>query len=152
LRIRFAKTMMKLHMSGWAVGTYKKAHRHGPGYYIVILDGEGYSLFWEEGKKRERVDWRRYSMFVPPMMWFHQHFNVSPTTTRFIAFHPPGLLGDPGWSGEGPEPYIGKGTNQIEYYDEDPEVRRLFEAELAKRGLNSKLPPEVYNRDDSASK
>ena len=30
MRIRFAKTMMFLHLSGWSVGTYKKAHRHGP--------------------------------------------------------------------------------------------------------------------------
>ena len=52
MRVRFAKTMMFLHLSGWSPGTYKKAHRHGPGFNIVILDGEGFSFMWEEGKKR----------------------------------------------------------------------------------------------------
>ena len=146
LRVRFAKAMMILHLSGWSVGTYKKAHRHGPGYYIVILDGEGYSLMWEEGRKRERIDWRQYSMLVPPMMWFHQHFNVSPRPTRFIAFHPPGLLGSPGWSGEGADPYLEKGPNQIEYSDEDPEIRRLYDLELSNRGIKSEMPIEIYKR------
>ncbi|MBI4527453.1 MAG: hypothetical protein HY695_26970 [Deltaproteobacteria bacterium] len=146
LRIRFAKAMMILHLSGWSVGTYKKAHRHGPGYYIVILDGEGYSLMWEESKKRERIDWHRYSMLVPPMMWFHQHFNVSPNLTRFIAFHPPGLLGSPGWSGEGSDPYLEKGLNQIEYTEEDPDIRALYELELAKRGVTSQMPDEIYKK------
>lgn len=146
LRVRFGKAMMITHLSGWSVGTYKKAHRHGPGYYIVILDGEGYTLLWEEGKKKERIDWHPYSMLVPPMMWFHQHFNVSTRPTRFIAFHPPGLLGSPGWAGEGADPYLEKGRNQIEYWDEDPETRALYDLELSKRGLKTKMPVEIYQR------
>ena len=146
LRVRFAKAMTILHLSGWSVGTYKKAHRHGPGYYIVILDGEGYSLLWEEGKKKERIDWRECSMLVPPMMCFHQHFNLSPRPTRFIAFHPPALLGSPGWSGEGADPYLEKGLNQIEYADEEPQIRALYDLELSKKGLKSKMPIEIYER------
>ena len=143
MRIRLAKTMMFLHLSGWSVGTYKKAHRHGPGFNIVILDGEGFSFMWEEGKKRERIDWHEWSMFVPPAMWFHEHFNTSVRPVRFLAFHPPGMLAYPGWSGEG-EHFIGKGPNQIEYEDEDPEIRKTFEYELAKNGLASRMPREIY--------
>jgi len=143
MRIRFAKTMMILHLSGWSVGTYKKAHRHGPGFTIVILDGAGFSFMWEAGKPRERIDWHAWSMFVPPAMWFHEHFNTSVEPVRFLAFHPPGMLAYPGWSGEG-EHFIGKGPNQIEYEDEDPEIRAAFEAELAKNGLQSKMRPELY--------
>jgi len=143
MRIRFAKTMMFLHLSGWAPGTYKKAHRHGPGFNIVILDGAGFSFMWEEGKKRERFDWHEWSMFVPPAMWFHEHFNTSVEPVRFLAFHPPGMLAYPGWSGEG-DHFIGKGPNQIEYEDEDPEIRHAFETELAKNGLKSKVRPELY--------
>jgi hypothetical protein len=124
-------------------GTYKKAHRHGPGFNIVIIDGEGYSLMWEEGKPKERIDWHEYSLFVPPMMWFHQHFGTSPKPIRFVAFHPPGMLAFPGWSGEGSH-FIGKGANQIEYFDEDPAIRRLFEEELVRKGLKSNMPQEVY--------
>jgi quercetin dioxygenase-like cupin family protein len=143
MRIRFAKTMMFLHLSGWSVGTYKKAHRHGPGFNIVILDGEGFSFMWEEGKQRERIDWHEWSMFVPPAMWFHEHFNTSVRPVRFLAFHPPGMLAYPGWSGEG-EHFIGKGPNQIEYDDEDPDIRKMFEYELAKNGLVSRMPKEIY--------
>jgi mannose-6-phosphate isomerase-like protein (cupin superfamily) len=50
LRVRFARSMMLIHLSSWGVGTYKKAHRHGPDFTIMILDGEGYSLLWQENK------------------------------------------------------------------------------------------------------
>ena len=76
-------------------------------------------------------------------MWFHEHFNTSVEPVRFLAFHPPGMLAYPGWSGEG-DHFIGKGPNQIEYEDEDPEIRRAFENELAKNGLKSKMRPELY--------
>jgi hypothetical protein len=109
----------------------------------VILDGAGFSFMWEAGKPRERIDWHAWSMFVPPAMWFHEHFNTSVEPVRFLAFHPPGMLAYPGWSGEG-EHFIGKGPNQIEYEDEDPEIRAAFEAELAKNGLQSKMRPELY--------
>ena len=33
---------------------------------------------------------------------------------------------------------------QIEYPDEDPAIRRYFEAELAKRGLTSAMPDDAY--------
>jgi hypothetical protein len=47
------------------------------------------------------------------------------------------MLAYPGWSGEG-DHFIGKGSNQIEYEDGDPEIRAAFEAELAKNGLQSR--------------
>src|SRR4029077_906528 len=80
---------------------------------------------------------------VPPAMWFHEHFNTSVEPVRFLAFHPPGMLAYPGWSGEG-EHFIGKGPNQIEYEDEDPEIRKTFEYELGKNGLVSRMPRELY--------
>jgi hypothetical protein len=46
------------------------------------------------------------------------------------------MLAYPGWSGEG-DHFIGKGSNQIEYEDGDPEIRAV-EAELAKNGLQSR--------------
>ena len=35
--------------------------------------------------------------------------------------------------------------NQIEYTGEDPWIRQMFEAELAKRGLTSLMPDEAYH-------
>ena len=39
------------HMSVFPVGTYKIAHRHGPGTVIVIPDGEGFSVLWPPGQR-----------------------------------------------------------------------------------------------------
>ena len=36
----------------------------------------------------------------------------------------------------------------IEYVDEDPWIRELFEGELAKRGLESDMPTEAYTDPD----
>ena len=43
------------------------------------------------------------------------------------------------WRGDGTDVSLKEGGNQIEYPDEDPEIRRIFEAELAKRGVESKM-------------
>ena len=42
-------------MSVFPSKTYKKAHRHGPGFMIVIPGGEGYSVMWREGQEDNKV-------------------------------------------------------------------------------------------------
>jgi len=39
---------------------------------------------------------------------------------------------------------IKKGGDQIEYTDENPEIRKMFEEELAKEGLKSKMDDSLY--------
>jgi quercetin dioxygenase-like cupin family protein len=125
---------VRSHSSGWAIGTYKKAHRHGPGIHVLILKGEGYSMMWQEGRAVERINWGPGSMFVPPEMWFHQHFNTSPEPVLFLAI---------GWGTEKPKlggkqyVYISTtlGGDQIEWDEEDPAVHRDYEAELKAKGI-----------------
>jgi hypothetical protein len=81
-------------------------------------------------------------MFVPPNRWFHQHFNVGAKPARYLAMHPPMQF-----HGHA-EKVTDRAKDQIEYVDEDPSVRGLFEEELAKRGLKSSLSPEIYNTRD----
>ena len=135
--MRFPRSPMGTHMSVFPARTYKKAHRHGPGFVIVVPGGEGYSILWEEGKDKIVVPWHEGSVFVPPDQWFHQHFNLSGAPARYLALHPPMGIGFS-------ETVKDLGQDQIEYPDEDPMIRQMFEAELAKRGLGSLMPDEAY--------
>lgn len=141
INFELANNTMCAHISEFPVGTYKKAHRHAAGAHIVLISGEGYSILWKDGQTKTRVDWHTGSLFVPPDMWFHQHFNVGQEPARYLAvrwgsqkFRVSGVL-----SMAGVEDSVKAGGNQIEYEDEDPEIRRMFEAELAKRGVESKM-------------
>ena len=128
------------HMSVFPAGTYKKAHRHGPGRLIVIPGGEGFSVMWpQNGGEKIVYPWHEGSALTPPDQYFHQHFNLGEKAARYFALHPPvQFLGK-----EEDEQGNAEGEN-IEYVNEDPWIRQLFEEELAKRGLESRMAPEVY--------
>ena len=140
--VEFPGSPLTAHMSVFPPRMYKKGHRHGPGFVIVIPKGEGYSIMWPEGGEKVVIPWHEGSCFVPPMRWFHQHFNVSDHPDRYLAIHPPRGLSDSG------EVIENRASDQFEYPDEDPMVRERFEAELAKRGLTSAMPAEAYTDPD----
>ena len=96
---------------------------------------------------QKRVDWTEGSLFVPPDGWFHQHFNAGRDPARYIA---PTWGGDGKWfmrslGGGGRTHRLGKtstrkGGNLIEYEDEDPAIREIFQAELKKNGIEFRMP------------
>lgn len=137
--MEFPASPITAHMSVFPPRTYKKGHRHGPGFVIVIPAGEGYSLMWPEGGERVEINWHEGSCFVPPFRWFHQHFNTSERPDRYLAIHPPRR--QMSYSGELIENKI---ADQIEYPDENPWIRQKFEQMLANRGLTSRMPEEAY--------
>jgi quercetin dioxygenase-like cupin family protein len=138
VRFELAHNTMCGHVSQFPVGTYKKAHRHGPGAHVIILSGTGYSLLWPEDEERQRFDWKPGGMVVPPRNWFHQHFNSGATPARYLALRWGSRryrMGDAFSSGEGKTDVdVKQGGAQIEYADEDPAIHQLFDAELRRTG------------------
>jgi hypothetical protein len=140
--LSMADNTMACHLSEFAVGTYKKGHRHGPGAHVIILAGEGYSLLWVEGKERMRIDWRPGSMFSPPEWWYHQHFNTGAEPARYLALRRGGSpehplrLGMTGGRGNNEE----AGAEQIEYENEDPAIRAMYVRELSAKGIELRMP------------
>ncbi len=149
----FSDNTIQTHVSQFEMGSYKRAHRHGPGSQILILGGEGFSLLWNDdprysaAQKQMRVDWKEGSLFVPPDRWFHQHFNGGETAAKYMATTWIGgkyfakSLGGGGRTHRLNTLSTRAGGNMVDYPDEDPIVREMFESELAKRGLKSQMPP-----------
>jgi oxalate decarboxylase/phosphoglucose isomerase-like protein (cupin superfamily) len=139
LFFELAQSTMGAHVSQFPVGIYKKAHRHGPGAHVLVLTGEGYSFMWPEGKDLMRFDWKPGSIVVPPEGWFHQHFNPGNVPARYLALKMlsrrfklvPGKIKS--------DVPLNQGGWQIEYEDEDPEIRRVFELECAKSGVTVQM-------------
>lgn len=138
---------MDAHIEEWQPGVYERGHRHGAGDNVLIIKGKGYSLMWPatagtrpyvEGHADQvvRVDWHEMTLFVPPLGWYHQHFNTSPTSARFVKLD--------GWENR-VYPLTSKQTFDqtainIEYKDEDPKMRQLYQEELKKAGVPFRMP------------
>jgi oxalate decarboxylase/phosphoglucose isomerase-like protein (cupin superfamily) len=146
IRFTMARGSMNSHISQFPLGTYKKAHAHGPGAHVIVLSGEGYSLMWPEGEEPRRFDWKEGSMIVPPNMWFHQHFNTGTTPARYLAFKAEGVSIR---NAQGvPKAWVSRriGGHQIDYADESPLVRQTFAAALSKVGLQPRMD-EAYQAE-----
>jgi len=139
IRFSMAKGSMNSHISQFPVGTYKKAHAHGPGAHVIVMSGEGYTLMWPEGAEPQRFEWREGSMIVPPNMWYHQHFNTGTTPARYLAFKHE-VVSIRNAQGV-PKAWISRrrGGDQIDYADESPKVRTWFADALARHGLEPRM-------------
>ena len=143
------------HLADWPVGRYAKAHHHGGGAVLLILRSEGYTLMWPnelgtqpfaqgKGKQVVKIDWKVGSVFSPPTGWFHQHFNTGREPALQLAFrngsriYPFGVRRAA--TREGVFTPVDEGGTQIEYDKEDPEIRRMFEAALATKGIKADMP------------
>jgi len=146
IRFSMAKGSMNSHISQFPIGTYKKAHAHGPGAHVIVMSGEGYSMMWPEGETPKRYEWQEGSMIVPPNLWFHQHFNTGTTAARYLAFKHE-VVSIRNAQGV-PKAWISKrlGGDQIDYADEDQVIRKTFAEALKKRGLKPNMD-EAYQAE-----
>ena len=147
LRFALARTSQAGHLSQFPVGTYKKAHAHGPGAHVIILSGEGYTLSWNDGLDRppQRFDWEIGSLIVPRNGIYHQHFNTGREPARYLAFR---TNGSPRNSQGVLLCFYSRriGGEQLDYADETPETRKMFSDALARHGLTPKMD-ESYAKE-----
>ena len=139
LGIHLSGNSMVGHIMAVETGTYKKAHRHGPGAQVIVIAGTGYSLMWYPGKEKEmvRIDWQPGSLLVPPEGWYHHHFTVSKEPARHLALRRGlRLVGHP-WR---PNLSEHEGGHLLEHEDEPPEIRALYESEMKKAGMPFRMP------------
>jgi quercetin dioxygenase-like cupin family protein len=138
------------HISRFQPGTYKKGHKHGPGAHLYIVQGEGYVLTQREKEERIRCDWSEGSLYLSgagPGMWHHQHFNAGSTPAAYLVLgtNKSRRYANNRWAAsERTDKNLAdvsskEGGWQTEYEDEDPEVHRIFEEELAKRGVQCRM-------------
>lgn len=147
------------HINETPVGKYHKAHYHGGGAILQILSSKGYTLMWPrelgprlyQARREEavvRVDWKTGGAFCPPSGWFHAHYNTGHEPNRQLAFHYYGKLHPVECAevgrGEAVLTSVRAGGTLIDPEDEDPEIRRHWEAELRGEGIQSQMPAVVY--------
>ena len=147
---------MHAHISEMPVGTYKKGHRHGPGFHVMCTTGHGYSLLWFAGDQDFlRIDWKHGVVFPPADQQFHQLFNTSKEPARYLATGVGGLrypltrAKRRSLMGLSPDEKgavstsIKEGGDQVEYEDQDPRIHRLWLSEMEKNGVTPKM--DMFN-------
>ena len=149
------------HVSEFPPASYKKGHGFVDGQATggrsrtgltnensyLFLSGEGYDLQWKPGAKPgpgvkfERFNFKRGSLMTNGEAG-HQHFNPSDEPARYLVLRYGndrfGLREGQMPPGKNPERWR---KPQIEYNEEQPEIRALFEEECRKRGVTSRMPP-----------
>ncbi len=133
--ITFPNSAIRTGMMVLPAQRYRAAHRHGPGVTIVgVSPGDGFAVMYPEGGEKMLCPWTEASVFVPPNNWYHQHVNSGGVENRQLRVFPPrALMG-----------YDGGLNREVPFIEEDPWVREQFESALARNGLASLMPPEIY--------
>jgi hypothetical protein len=95
---------------------------------------------WPDGGKKLKFEWKPGTVIVPPEMWWHQHFNTGGNPARYLALR---------WGSQKYQFQLAQidellkdrreGGNQIEYEDEEPEIRQWFEEALKGSGVESQM-------------
>jgi len=147
------------HVSEFPPPSYKKGHGFVDGQATggrnrtgltnensyLFLSGEGYDLQWKPGVTPgpgvpfERFNFKRGALMTNGQAG-HQHFNPSNESARYLVLRYGndrfGLREGQMPAGKNPERWR---RPQIEYKDEQPEIRALFEEECRKRGVTSRM-------------
>ncbi|HWP57602.1 MAG TPA: cupin domain-containing protein [Candidatus Acidoferrales bacterium] len=155
-----------MKIAQYKTGQYSKAHKHTSGAILVCIKGKGYSYTWPDrlgmrpweaglGDQVKKQTYEPVGMIsAAPMAgdWFHQHFGTHPEGLRLLVFDGPYGPGFRRGGAPGDEAIDGgaidtrEGGRAISYVDEDPEIRRTYEAALAAEGMKSGMPSWCYTQ------
>jgi oxalate decarboxylase/phosphoglucose isomerase-like protein (cupin superfamily) len=144
IQLVLADGILHAHVSEMPVGTYKKAHRHGPDVHVYCVSGTGYSLLWYEGNDElTRIDWTHGWVYAPPDMMFHQHFNTGADPVRYLAVGH-GSVRYPFTENmwriyRGVDKNVKDGGNQIEYEDQDSRIHQMYTEAMVQIGQQPKM-------------
>jgi len=157
-RFEIANNSLIGQLVEWPVGRYRKAHCRGGGVSLVILRSSGYSLMWPSELGTQpykngladqvvRLDWAPGSVFSPPPNWFQQHFNTGAEPAQTLAFYC-GSRKFPMSRGMARANAVRQSTAKpagklLEFDGDDPSIRRMYEAELARKGISPDANFEV---------
>ena len=155
-------TALSSHISEFPTGTYKKAHRHGPGAHLITLEGSGYTLEWNWGKELVEFPWKDGTCYTALNSFWHQHFNTGAKPVRYLAIthgrYHIGLRARPA-------PEMGANVAQfgdeMDYEEEEAWIREKYRQECAKnqvrvdetkmtKAYELSLPPDSYLVTDTS--
>lgn len=127
-------------------GESLKPDRHLFEELVFVLKGRGATSVWTERGAKQTFEWQAGSMFVPPQMWFHQHFNTGSTPVRYMALKHSGTkyyISSAIFPKEIGKDLKEEGGQQIEYEDEDRGIHQMFENDLAASGAQCNMKSMV---------
>jgi quercetin dioxygenase-like cupin family protein len=146
-------------------GRDSRAHGHSASAIIICLKGRAYTLNWptssgptpwQDGKAEtvQRFDYVAGGMVAAAPgggTWFHQHFACSKEKPRFLVFAGGGGIGGRQAGRPGQEYFsanvnIEEGGKSIDFPNEDPMVRKIYQEELAKEGVEFTMPESAYQK------
>jgi mannose-6-phosphate isomerase-like protein (cupin superfamily) len=147
MRLAMASASIGVHLMSVSEGAYVTAHRHFAGPHVIVVEGEGYEIFFMPGEEaqRRRVEANPFTVIAPRHNEFHQHFNTGHGPYRMLAFTPfPAKYGmgrsyDPKLTSRSDDPH--SWTYMIPFEDEDPAIRAEYYAELRRKGIDLQLEP-----------
>jgi mannose-6-phosphate isomerase-like protein (cupin superfamily) len=162
--LRLASNATRGFIAEYPAGRYSKTHAHQSGPVLVCLSGSGYTLTWPRalgttpwrdgsGHLVKRQDYRPGGIVSAAPGgddWFHGHFGSSREPLRVMAYlggfegYPTRLEGAPGSVYIDVNQDIKEGGKTIQYRDEDPEVRKMFQEALRRSGGTFEMPEELF--------
>jgi mannose-6-phosphate isomerase-like protein (cupin superfamily) len=127
-----------------APGTYGQALRQMHGAHYFGVDGEGYTLAWEEGAREfTRSDWRHGVIIAAPGMSFRQHFNAGAAPARYLdvqfgSQHQPMFRHRRAAYGD--TSVYAAGSATIPLAEQDPRIHKIWLEAIAGKGVTPKMP------------